>query len=248
KKFDAPIEQATTSSLDALKAFTQGNEQRSQGKQTEALAFYKRAVELDPNFGLAYARLAVMYNNMFQTELAEQYSQKAYDLRDRVSERERYYISEKYGSYVSGDRDEAVKVLQAWQQSYPNDYIPHNNLAVNYALAGEYDKALKEARAALDLSPNNITAITNYVENFMRLKRFDEARQILEEKLGKNRELPAYRFYSFQLAALRGDQETLKSDLDWLAKQTGDSDAFDGQAGYAGFNGQMQKALEFTRR
>jgi len=248
KKFDAPIEQATTSSLDALKAFTQGNEQRAQGKRIESLAFYKRAIELDPNFGLAYARLAVMYNNLFQTELAQQYSQKAYDLRDRVSERERYYISEKYASYVTGDRDEAIKVQQAWMGSYPNDYVPHNNLAVNYALAGQYDNALKEARAALDLSPNNITSITNYVENFMRLNRFDEARQVLEEKLGKNRELPAYRSNSFQLAALRGDQETLKSDLDWLAKQTGDSDAFDLQAGFAAFHGQVQKALEFNRR
>src|SRR5262249_38137270 len=157
--------------------FTQGNEQRAQGKQPDSIAFYKRAIELDPNFGLAYARLAVTYNNMFQTELAQQYAQKAYDLRDRVSERERYYISEKYASYVSGDRDESIKVEQAWIQSYPNDYIPHNNLAVNYALGGQYENALKEARAALDLSPNNITAKTNYVENFMRLKRFDEARQ-----------------------------------------------------------------------
>ena len=95
KKFDAPIEQATTSSLEALKAFSQGNEQRLVGNQEEAIPFYKRAIELDPNFALAYARLAVTYNNSFQTELAAQYSQKAYDLRDRVSERERFYISEK---------------------------------------------------------------------------------------------------------------------------------------------------------
>jgi eukaryotic-like serine/threonine-protein kinase len=108
KKFDAPIEQATTSSLEALKAFSQGNEQRATGGQAEAIPFYKRAIELDPNFALAYARLAVIYNNSFQTELAAEYSQKAYDLRDRVSERERYYISEKYHSYVTGDRDEAT--------------------------------------------------------------------------------------------------------------------------------------------
>src|SRR5207302_170817 len=96
KKFDAPIEQATTSSLEALKAFSQGNQQRVRGNQLEAIPFYKRAIELDPNFALAYARLAVIFNNFFQTELATQYAQRAYDLRDRVSERERFYISEKY--------------------------------------------------------------------------------------------------------------------------------------------------------
>jgi len=145
KKFDAPIEQATTSSLEALKAFTQGNEQRIVGNQPESIPFYKRAIELDPNFAMAYARLAVMYNNQFQTEVAAQYSEKAYDLRDRVSERERFYISEKYTSYVTGDREEAINILKAWAQSYPNDYIPHNNLAANYSLFGQFEDALKEA-------------------------------------------------------------------------------------------------------
>jgi serine/threonine protein kinase/tetratricopeptide (TPR) repeat protein len=248
KQFDAPIEQATTSSLEALKAFTQGTEQRSQGKQPEAIAFYKRAIELDPNFGMAYARLAVVYNNMFQTELAQQYSQKAYDLRDRVSERERYYISEKYASYVTGDRDEAIKVLRAWAQSYPNDYIPHNNLGVNYVLAGQYEDALNEAREALRLSPNTITAQTNYVEAFIRLNRFDEAREVLEQLLGKNHDRPAYRGYSLQLAVIRGDQATMKADVDWFAKQTGDSDAFDLQALLAVSNGQWRKALDYYHR
>ena len=149
KKFDAQIEQATTSSLDALKAFSQGNEQRLQGDQLEAIPFYKRAIELDPNFAVAYARLAVMYNNMFQTELAAQYSQKAYDLRDRVSERERYYISEKYLTYVTGNLDEVMNVQKAWIQSYPNDYIPHNNLSVGYSLTGHYEEALQETREAI---------------------------------------------------------------------------------------------------
>ena len=248
KKFDAPIEQATTSSLEALKAFTQGNEQRNQGKQAESIPFYKRAIELDPNFGLAYARLAVTYSNLFQPELAAQYSQKAYDLRDRVSERERYYISEKYASYVTGDRDEAITVLQAWVQSYPNDYVPHNNLAVNYCLAGRNDECLKEAREAVRLSPNSITGIGNYLDAFIRLNRFDEARETLEQLLGKNPDRPAYRFYSLQLAVIRGDQETVRSDLDWMAKQTSDSDAFDGQANVAAFYGQWRKSLDLSRR
>ncbi len=248
KKFDAPIEQATTSSLEALKAFSQGNEQRLSGHDLEALPFYKRATELDPNFALAYARLAVTYANRFQTELAEQYSQKAYDLRDRVSERERFYISEKYTSYVTGDRDEAISVLKAWAQSYPNDYIPHNNLAVNYSMSGQYEEALKESREAVRLSPNNATPQGNLVEGFMRLNRFDEARQVLEQTLGQNPDRPIYHFYNYQLAFLRGDQDMMKRDLDWFIKQPARPDVFDLQANSAAFYGQWRKSQEFTRR
>jgi serine/threonine protein kinase/tetratricopeptide (TPR) repeat protein len=248
KKFDAPIEQATTSSLEALKAFSQGNEQRLIGNEPESIPFYKRAVELDPNFALAYARLAVAYNNQFQTELAAQYSQKAYDLRDRVSERERFYISEKYNSYVTGDREQAINVLKAWAQSYPNDYIPHNNLAVNYGLFGQYEDGLKESREAVRLSPNSTTSLGNYVEEFIRLNRFDEARQVLEQTLGQNPDRPVYRYYSFQLAFILGDQDTMKRDLDWWAKRPTETDPLDYQAGTSAFYGQWHKALDFSQR
>jgi serine/threonine protein kinase/tetratricopeptide (TPR) repeat protein len=248
KKFDAPIEQATTSSLEALKAFTQGNEQRIAGNQTESISFYKRAVELDPNFAMAYARLAVAYSNQFQTELAAQYSQKAYDLRDRVSERERFYISEKYTSYVSGDRVEAINVLKAWTQSYPNDFIPHNNLAANYSMLGQFEDALKETREAVRLSPNNTTAQSNYVEGFVKLNRFDEARQTLEQTLGQNPERGIYHSHSYELAFIRSDQDTMKKDLDWWAKRPNENDPLDYQAGAAGFYGQWQKASDFFHR
>src|SRR6266496_4168564 len=248
KKFDAPIEEATTSSLEALKAFSQGNEQRLSGHDREAIPFYKRALEIDPNFALAYARLAVQYSNQFQTELAAQYSQKAYDLRDRVSERERFYISEKYTSYVTGDRDEAISVLKAWAQSYPNDYIPHNNLAVNYSLVGHYDEALKESREAVRLSPTNTTAQGNLVEGFIKLNRFDEARQVLEQTLGQNPDRGVYHFYSYNLAFIRGDQAMMKRDLDWWQSKTTQPDYFDMQASTAAFYGQWSKALDFIRQ
>jgi serine/threonine protein kinase/tetratricopeptide (TPR) repeat protein len=248
KKYDAPIEQATTSSLEALKAFTQGNDQRTAGNQAEAISFYKRAVELDPNFAMAYARLAVAYSNQFQTELAAQYSQKAYDLRDRVSERERFYISEKFTSYVSGDREEAINVLKAWTQSYPNDYIPHNNLSANYSLLGQYEDALKESREAVRLSPNNTTAQGNYVEGFIKLNRFDEARQTLEQTLGQNPERGIYHFYSYELAFIRGDPDTMKKDLDWWTKRPTETDPWEYQAGTAAFYGQWQKAQDFSHR
>ena len=248
KKFDAPIEQATTSSLEALKAFSQGNEQKMVGGPLEAIPFYKRATELDPNFALAYARLAVTYDNLFQTELAEQYSQKAFDLRDRVSERERFYISEKYVSYVTGDRDEAINVLKAWAQSYPNDYIPHNNLAANYNMIGRYEESLKESREAVRLSPSNTTALGNLVEGFIRLNRFDEAHQVLEQTLGQNPDRSIYHFYSYNLAFLRGDQEAMKRSLDWSANRPNHTDFFELQTATTAFHGQWRKSLESSHR
>jgi serine/threonine protein kinase/tetratricopeptide (TPR) repeat protein len=248
KKFDAPIEQATTSSLEALKAFSQGNELRQKGQDREAIPFYKRAIEVDPNFAMAYARLAVAYNNWGETELAREYTVKAYDLRDRVSEREKFYISEKYHSYVTGNRDEAMNVLKAWAQTYPNDYIPHNNLAVNYTFSGQYEDALREAREAVRLSPTNATAQGNVVDCFMRLGRLDEARQTLEQTIGQNPDRAIYHFNSYDIAFLRGDEETMKKDLDWFASKPNESDFFDVQAGTATSRGQWKKALEFNRR
>lgn len=245
KKFDASIEQATTSSLEALGAFAQGNEQRANGHGLEAIPLYKRAIELDPNFALAYARLAVLYDNFFQTELAAQYSQKAFDLKDRVSERERFYISEKYTSYVTGDREEAVRVLKAWAQSYPNDYIPHNNLSVNYSIMGQQEDALRESQEAVRLSPNNVTTLGNLVESFIKLNRFDEARQTLEQARLRNPDGGSYHYYSYLLAFVRGDQETMKRDLDWWANRPKSVEGLDAQGNGAAFAGEWKKSLEF---
>src|SRR5215217_8071918 len=136
KKYDMSIEQATTSSLEALKAYAMGNEERSKGRARESLAFYKRAVDLDPNFAMAYARIGVFYINQEQLEAAKGYVQKAYELRDRVSERERLYIEEKYYAYITGEIDQTIETLKTWARLYPNDFIPHNNLSINYKIIG----------------------------------------------------------------------------------------------------------------
>src|SRR5205807_8839606 len=151
-------------------------------------------------------------------------------------------------SYVTGDREEAVKVLKAWAQSYPNDYIPHNNLAVNYSLFGQYEEALKESREAVRLSPNGTTALGNLVETFIRLNRFDEAHKILEQTLVQNPNRGVYHYYSYPLAFLRGDEDTMKRDLDWWTSHRVETEFFDLQAGTAVFRGQWRKSLDFTRR
>jgi serine/threonine protein kinase/Flp pilus assembly protein TadD len=175
QKYDVSIEQATTSSLEALKAFTMGNEERSRGRARESLTFYKRAVEIDPNFAMAYARIGVHYGNEEQFEAAKEYTQKAYDLRDRVSERERLYITEKYYTYITGEIEKTIDTLQTWARLYPNDFIPHNNLSLNYKLLGRYEESLKEALEAVRLSPNNLSARDNLISSFIGTLRRSRA-------------------------------------------------------------------------
>ncbi len=152
EKFDAPVE-ATTPSLEALKAYSMGGRTGIRTGDTEAIPFYKRAIELDPNFALAYSALAASYFNLNQADLAAENATKAYELRDRVSERERYRISTTYYHAVTGDLEKATKEYELWSKSYPRDSTPPLNLGVIYQQLGQYDKAVVETKESLLLAP-----------------------------------------------------------------------------------------------
>jgi eukaryotic-like serine/threonine-protein kinase len=215
QKYDVNIEQATTSSLEALKAYAMANEERAKGRARESLTFYKRAVELDRNFAMAYARIGVHYVNDEQLETAKEYVQKAYDLRDRVSERERLYISEKYYAYITGEIDQTIETLKTWARLYPNDFIPHNNLCINYKLIGRNEDALKEALEAVRLSPNNVSARDNLVSSFMSLGRFDEAEQAEREAQKINADSLAAHSNNYLFGFLRQDQAAMDREVSW---------------------------------
>jgi serine/threonine protein kinase/tetratricopeptide (TPR) repeat protein len=215
QKYDVNIEQATTSSLEALKAFAMANEERAKGRAREALTFYKRAIELDPNFAMAYARIGVHYGNVEQLESAKPYVQKAYELRDRVSEREKLYITEKYLTYIDGDIDKTIETLQTWARLYPSDFIPHNNLSINYQLLGRYDEALKEALEAVTLSPNNISGKINLVSSFIALGRFDEAEQAEREAQKINADSLQAHVDNYFFAFIRHDQAAMDREAQW---------------------------------
>ncbi|HEY6118448.1 MAG TPA: protein kinase [Pyrinomonadaceae bacterium] len=248
KKFDVSIEQATTSSLDALKAFAMGNELRAKGKATESAASYKTAIQLDPNFAMAYARLAVYYGNSTQLEQAKEYAQKAFDLRDRVSEHEKMYISEKYYNYVTGEVDKAIEILQSWAQTYPNDYIPHNNLAVNYSFIGRSEEGLKEALEAARLDPNNINAADNVIDSFIKLDRLDEASQKLEEVRARTPDASPVHAEAMILALRRGDQATWEREQQWATGKFDEPDMLGLSASALAQKGQLQKAEQTVKR
>jgi tetratricopeptide (TPR) repeat protein len=152
--FAAPIEQATTSSLEAFKAYDLGRQRHFGGQYFEAIPLYRRAVELDPNFAIAYAALGITYGTAREYELAAQSSQRAFDLRERVSERERFYIAARYYMDVLDDGDKAIEVLELWKQTYPRDFVPRTNLAARYCAIGQHERALVEAREGLRLNPD----------------------------------------------------------------------------------------------
>ena len=153
KKFDAPVEEATTSSLEALKAFSLGEAERSKGSELTAIPFYKHAIELDPNFAVAYARLGQSYANTGQSELAAENTKLAFERRDRASELEKLYISTHYYDNVTGELDKSIEAYQLWKRTYPRDSIPPNNLGVAYNTMGKYDQGLEEAQATMRLDP-----------------------------------------------------------------------------------------------
>src|SRR6266498_459376 len=248
QKYDVPIEQATTLSLEALNAYAAGNELRAKGKGDESVGFYKRAIELDPNFAMAYARLAVYHGNNTELDLAQQFAQKAYELRDRVSDRERFYISEKYHNYITGDVNKAIELLQTWSRSYPHDYIPHNNLATNYSFLGLYEDALKEALEAVRLDPNNSTARGNLVETFIRLNRIDEAKQALSDWKTINPDSRSVRGFTFTIAFLQGDIGPLERELQQVQGKPEEADRLGAMSGAMAYAGKLKKSEEYAKR
>jgi len=248
QKYDVNIEQATTSSLEALKAYTMANDERAKGRSPEALTFYRRAVDLDPNFAMAYARIGVQYVNDEQLETAKAYVQKAYDLRDRVSERERLYIEEKYYSYITGEIDQTIETLKTWARLYPNDFIPHNNLSINYKMIGRHEEALKEALEAVRLSPSNISGHDNVVDSFISLGRFDEAEQAERESQKINPDSLTAHVKNYHFAFLRQDQAAMDREANW-AKGRPEEGLFNGLLSAAAlYSGKLKQSEELRKR
>ncbi len=169
QKFDVPVE-ATTASLEALKAFSMGITTFRTKGIAEAIPFYKRALELDPNFAVAYASLGVAYSDLGQASLAADNLKKAYALRDRVSEREKYRIASMYYTLVTGELEQATQAYELWAKSYPQDTIPPGNLGDIYAKLGQYEKALSKNQESMRLEPD-VVGYQNLASAFLALSQ-----------------------------------------------------------------------------
>jgi eukaryotic-like serine/threonine-protein kinase len=176
QKFDKPLEEATTSSLEALKAFSLGEELHNASEDLASVPFFQHAIELDPNFALAYARLGTAYNNLNQNELGGKFQKDAFDRRTRASERERLYIESHY--YCdSGQLEKCIPAWELYRQTYPRDPAPWDNLCNIYANAfGQYEKALSYCQQEARLDPTSAETWSNLAEKYRTLNRRGQSR------------------------------------------------------------------------
>jgi serine/threonine protein kinase/tetratricopeptide (TPR) repeat protein len=247
RRFDVPVE-ATTTSLEALKAFSMGITTFRTKGNAEAIPFFKRAIELDPNFAVAYASLGVVYVNLGQPSLSAENIKKAYALRDRVSEREKYRVASLYYSYVTGELEQASQVYALWAKSYPQDMVPRNNLGDIYAQLGQYEKSVTETQEGLRLEPS-IIGHSNLVGDYLARNRLDDAKKEIEQAQEHKLEGDLLHWGIYQLAFLKGDDAEMERQVVWAAGKPGIEDLLlSWQSDTEAYYGQLGKARDFSRR
>jgi eukaryotic-like serine/threonine-protein kinase len=247
QKFDVPFE-VTTSSLEALKNYSVGIKVKYEKGDAPSIPFLERAVELDPNFASAYSTLAIGAANLGKPTLSLEYATKAYQLRDRVTEREKMGISSSY-FYATGEEEKLVQTYQQWKESYPRDFIPYGNLGVVYNAMGLYDKALVEYREAGRLRPDNVINYANLASAYVFLNRFDEAQATLDEALAHKLDGGLLRTWIYMVAFSREDKVLMEQQLAWAAGKPGDEEGLlSNQSDTEAYYGRLRKARELTRR
>ena len=249
QKFDVPLDEATTSSLDALTAFSLGRRALSTDGEKAAIPYFKRAIELDSNFALAYAVLGTAYANLRESDLAKQNYQKAFDLRSRVSAREQFAISAYYYNDVTGELDKADQTYQLYAKSYPRNWVPHNNLGGNYAAQGQWDNALAEVREAVRLDPDSGIALGSLVDYEARLGHYQEAKAAYQQAASRGLDYSDLHYYRYSVAFLEGDTAEMQRQRDWAAGKPGREDVLlSTQSDTEAYSGQLTKARELSHR
>jgi serine/threonine protein kinase/tetratricopeptide (TPR) repeat protein len=247
QKFDVPIE-ATTSSLEALKSYSMGVRIRGEQGDPPALPSLKRAIELDPNFPMGYALLATVYDNFGEPSLALEYATKAYQLRDRVSEREKFRITSAYFR-ATGELEKQAQTYDLWVANYPNDSVPHLNLGAYYALLGQHEKALAEYQQAMRLAPDALLSYVNLGETYLNLNRLEEASATFDQALARKLDGGYLRVQIYALAFLRGDAAKMEQQVAWVAGKPGDEDSLLSlQGDTEAYFGRLSPARDFWRR
>ncbi len=248
QKFDAPVEEATTSSLEALKAFSLAEAERNKGSENTAIPLYRHAIELDPNFAAAYARLGQSYANTGQSALARENVKLAFDRRERGSELEKLYISSHYYEIVTGEMDKANETYQLWKRTYPHDSIPTNNLAVDYAWMGKFDQALVEAQETMRLDPNSSFSYGAMGGAYIGLGRLAEAKAIRQKEVERKLDGIYDHADLYMLAFLEGDKAAMQHEADWAKGRPDEFAMFEVVAEAAAASGKLQQARELYRQ
>jgi len=249
QKFDTPVEQATTPSLEALRAYSLGWRIRFAKGDTAALPFFKRAVELDPDFAIAYRAMSVIYSNLDEIGRAAENARKAYELREKVSDRERFSIEAFYYLTATGELEKAAKAYELWQQTYPREYIAYVNLAFVSGALGNLEKQLEEDREAMRLEPNAAVNYDALGATCVRLNRLDEAEVVYRQAEERKLESEGLLGGRYQLAFLKGDPAQMAQLISAAMGKPGTEDLLlAAQADTEAWYGRFKNARELTRR
>lgn len=249
QRFDTLLPEATTPSLEALQAYARGMNISKTGEFANSIAFFQRAIELDPNFALGYAALGSSYSNLNETAPAREYARRAYELRTRVSERERFFIEAAYYRDVTGDLEKARQVYELEAETYPHDYGAPLRLWVIYSQVGQLDKGLVQIRESIRRDPTRAGSYGQLVAAYTYLNEFEEARTTAREALAKQFDTYPLRIQLYRLAFLDNDATGMEDQVKWGAGREGIEDQFlEQEADTAAYSGELDKSREFSRQ
>jgi eukaryotic-like serine/threonine-protein kinase len=249
QKYDAPPDSVTTPSLEALQAYSLGYQTMStKGDFFAAIPFFQHAIQLDPNFAMAYARLSTNYDNLSEDARATDAIRKAYELRERVSEREKLYIVSHYESYLTRHWEASRKAYELWEQTYPRDDVPPTNLGVLYGSMGEFEQGHLADLKAMSLTPDGVS-YANLCGGYLNLNRLDEAKATAQEAEARHVDAPYLHLCVYAIAFLQHDAPGMQHEVALLVGKPGWEDqSLDAQARTMAYGGELIKARELSRR
>jgi len=249
EKHDAPLAEATTPSLEALKAYTTGWKVLSSTGSAAAVPFFKRAIEIDPKFAMAYAWLGQLYSDIGESTLSAENIGKAYQLRDRASDAEKFFITASYEIWVTGNLDKAEQTYELWAQAYPRAVTPHGFLSGTVSTArGNYEKAVDEAKIALGLDPDVAILYSNLALNYVSLERIDEAENTLRRASERKLEMPDFFVQRYSIDFLKGDRAGMEREVAQAREKPTMEDWMSNAEGFAlAYSGHLEEARKMSR-
>jgi len=249
QKFDTPLGQETTPSLEALKAQAIARKAEMEKGPSAALPFFLRAIELDPNFAVAIEGVGIMYGNLGQGARGSVYLTKAFALRDRASEREKLHITSMYYLNVTGELDKAVETFREWEENYPRDDVAYTNLSAAYCALGKIEEAAEQARQSLRLNPDNVISAEDLMQPLVSLQRFDEARKVYQESIAHKLDDDTLHLASYAMDFAQADAKGMTEQAAWFdTRPEYQNEMLALQSDTEAYAGHLAKARETTRR
>jgi tetratricopeptide (TPR) repeat protein/predicted Ser/Thr protein kinase len=250
QQHDVPLQEASTSSLQALQAYSMGWELNATAGGDAGLPFFKRAVEIDPKFAMGYAALGLFYGSTGESNLATENIRKAYELRDRANDREKFFITAYYDGRGTGNQEKAQQTCEAWAQSYPREVAPHYFLTgFIYPVLGRYERAVEEGRKGIELAPEAYVGYYLLAYNFVYLDRLAEAEDLLRRTSERKMETPSLSYLRFDVAFLKGDSAGMQREVAAAQGKPGTEDWIsDRQAFALAYTGHLQEARRWSHR